>query len=209
MANERDGSHISSTATVAHLHMFPTPQLLEDAKKGKWEHITPTEEDKKMAQTVMEWAQTEFGDKGGQLSDYEHNVQIALLTGVCKNRTMGILASVFGSYVRKLEKEAQETAYRARLAARQTASNFVGELGKRMELTVTVTKTFNTVTQFGEMTIVKLADENGNELTWFSSASKLVVGKKYKVKATPKKHEEYKGVKQTVVNRVAVIEEVA
>lgn len=209
MANERDGSYLQSTATLAHTHMFPSIDQLKLAKEGKWEHITPTEEDKKMAQTVMDWAQTEFADKQGELSDYEHNVQIALLTGVCKRRTMGILASVFGSYVRKLEKEARDKVYQTQLVQRQAASNYVGELKKRMELTVTIVKVFNTETQYGTMKIMKMVDESGNELTWFSSAGELQVGKKYVVKATPTKHEEYKGVKQTVVNRVAVVKEVA
>lgn len=209
MANDRDGKSIEPTSSLAHTHMFPSVDLLRMEKEGKWERITPNEEDKKMAQTVMAWAQTEFVDKQGELSDYEHNVQVALLTGVCKNRTKGILASVFGSYIRKLEKEARDKVYQMQLLQRQAASNYVGEIKKRMELTVTIVKVFNTETQFGTMKIMKMADESGNELTWFSSTGNLQVGKKYVVKLTPTKHQEYKSVKQTVVNRVVVVREAA
>jgi hypothetical protein len=47
-----------------------------------------------------------------------------------------------------------------------------------------------------------MVDEAGHSFTWFCSGKPLEEGKVYEVKATVKKHDEYKGVKQTIVNRV-------
>ena len=54
-----------------------------------------------------------------------------------------------------------------------------------------------------------MTDENDNDVTWFcSGGTDLDEGGTYRVKATPKKHEEYNGRPQTIVNRVALIEEI-
>ena len=61
---------------------------------------------------------------------------------------------------------------------------------------------------YGLTTILKLADESDNILTWFASGSKSYQkGDKVSLKATIKKHDEFKGVKQTVITRAKEIEE--
>ena len=52
-------------------------------------------------------------------------------------------------------------------------------------------------------TLLSFEDETGNEFTWFTGGAKgFVVGDAVTVKATVKRHDVYRGVKQTVLNRV-------
>jgi len=53
-----------------------------------------------------------------------------------------------------------------------------------------------------------LIDLSGNHLTWFASGSDMEVGNTYKLLGTIKKHDEYNGVKQTILTRCKVKEEV-
>jgi len=75
---------------------------------------------------------------------------------------------------------------------------------------------------YGTTTIHRLADRDGNALPWFASndqivdegvgheaeylmgKASMVVGCSYRVKATVKKHDTYKGQRQTVVRRIVV-----
>jgi len=51
-------------------------------------------------------------------------------------------------------------------------------------------------------------DKDGNRFVWFNkSGKKLEKGKTYTGKATIKKHQEYKGIKQTVIARFAFEEQ--
>ncbi len=50
--------------------------------------------------------------------------------------------------------------------------------------------------------IVNFIDKNGNRFTWFTSGkSVLDEGKTYTGSATIKKHNEYKGIKSTIITR--------
>lgn len=57
----------------------------------------------------------------------------------------------------------------------------------------------------GVTTIVTMTDTDGNVLKWFASGHKdYETGKRYKVKATIKGHDEYQGVKETAVTRATL-----
>ena len=60
---------------------------------------------------------------------------------------------------------------------------------------------------YGVTGIHRLRDEQGNLLVWFASGSTewLKEGETVKVKATIVSHDEFRGEKQTKVNRVAVV----
>ena len=56
---------------------------------------------------------------------------------------------------------------------------------------------------------MKFLTEDGACLVWKASNTELArgdVGKKYDIKGTVKKHDEYKGAKQTLLSRCAVEE---
>lgn len=106
--------------------------------------------------------------------------------------------------------EAQERAAAAEKDAQNASKQYVGTVGERREFVATV----KMVRQFegrsfgyydsGLRTMTMLEDEQGNSLVYWNSVG--TKGEKVKFKATVKAHQEYKGVKQTVLSRAKVLE---
>ena len=93
--------------------------------------------------------------------------------------------------------------------ATKTASEYVGNVGDKVEKVLTFKQEFTFETHFtyyGELNFIyKFADENGNTFTWKTGKSlDLEEGKEYTVKGTIKEHSEYKGDKQTVLTRCKI-----
>jgi hypothetical protein len=86
--------------------------------------------------------------------------------------------------------------------AENAASEYVGEVKVRMELTLTVLGVFDSEGHYGHTDIVKMKDAEGNLFTWFASGwSGLTRGDVVTGKGTVKAHDTYKGTKQTVLTR--------
>lgn len=95
------------------------------------------------------------------------------------------------------------------LHAPKTASEYVGNIGDKVEMCLTFKDEFSFETHFtysGELNFIyKFADENGNTFTWKTSKwLELDKDAEYTVKGTIKDHKEYKGDKQTVLTRCKV-----
>jgi len=82
-----------------------------------------------------------------------------------------------------------------------------GELKTRYEFEATIVSTMLIDSDYGGSTLVKMIDENGYRLATFYSGYKWEpkAGEEIRFKATVKKHGDYKGVNETMVNRVAVL----
>ena len=104
----------------------------------------------------------------------------------------------------------REMRAKARANEAEISKHF-GEEKKRAEyvLKVLYTKVLEPVNfHAGPSVLHKMVDPNGNIATWFASnGNQLDVGATYRVKATVKKHEEYKGTQSTVLTRCSVMEE--
>jgi len=157
-----------------------------------WRAAQPTEEQRARAAQIVAWAQALAGD----LSDYEHNLRIAARLPVV-GKHAGVLASLPVAYERAMGIELDKKA------APRKVSEFWGELGKRSEVTVTLVKLVEIDSRWANPTLCIFVTADGAKLIWFASGScPRDIGAEYKVKGTVKKHEEYKGVKQTVITRV-------
>lgn len=106
------------------------------------------------------------------------------------------------------EEKAREEAERARKAI----SQYVGEVGKRIELQVTFEYAAEYETRFGWTTVYGFKDANGNKLVWKTSSVPMVLdkdgndvtigsGDKVTIKGTVKEHSEYREEKQTILTR--------
>jgi hypothetical protein len=90
-----------------------------------------------------------------------------------------------------------------------STSEYVGEVGKKIEFTGTLVRKTGFQSQFGYQNVYTFNDENGNVLTWISAVVVgASLGASVKVRATIKEHKEYKGEKQTVITRAKVEEAV-
>lgn len=84
-------------------------------------------------------------------------------------------------------------------------SNFVGERGKRQEFVLKLNRAIR-MDQGYAMMLYIFSDLSGNQIVWFASkVQELDEGAYYCVRATVKYHREYRGTKQTVINRLKIL----
>jgi hypothetical protein len=166
------------------------------AEQARWNYyknklgVLPSDADLEMAEKALEWAREIPADVQ---SDYLYNLRVATSRDYITHREFGLVASAIAAYAREVEKKM--------VAEREkVVSEFQGEVGKRQEFVLTVERIIYSDGAYGVTFITKLVDEQGNIFTWFAS-NELEQGKTYTIKATVKKHEEYRGVKQTVITR--------
>ena len=82
-----------------------------------------------------------------------------------------------------------------------TTSHF-GEVGAKVEIEVIIKKIIEVEDRWGTKLIYLMEDNEGHLFKWATKSGNLDKDKPYKVKATIKSHEEYKGVNQTTLIRV-------
>jgi hypothetical protein len=194
----------SSTATDA--WDLVKPDLRTEKDKRNYENwvessnLIHQERDEKMAADSLKWA-ISHPVKG--VSDYLYNLGVACRAGYVNRKTMGIVASAVSAYMRHLDREeelVQEKATKSR--------EWVGEVKVRQDFTGLTVKHMKYIEgRYGTTTLVAFEDEPGNLIKWFASVSldDINKGDVVDLKATVKKHDEYKGVKQTLITRAKIL----
>lgn len=134
-------------------------------------------------------------------SDYNYNLSIAAKKTEITRRDIGLLASAISSYQKHL---GQEKLRQAKIKQFEN-SVFLGVIGERQDFDVTVISENVFATHYGNTSLYRMQDNDGNLLVWFSSGHKLDVGHSYCLKATVKDHKPYKSINQTVLTRCKVI----
>jgi len=203
IAREQGGA---ATADVA-MHFMSCRNKRSCPSCSKMEvQCEPTDVDVALAASAEVWAESlSDGEVNASSGDYLHNLRAVARTGIVGFRSAGIAASMVTAYERALGVERK----RAERAARPPSAH-VGTVGKR-EVFSNVVLDFVTgyETQYGYTTVLKFITDAGAVLTWKASNTDIArgdVGKRYDVKGTVKKHDEYKGQKQTLLSRCAVEE---
>ena len=105
----------------------------------------------------------------------------------------------------QLRPESQIKEYIDSLMYDPSPSRWQGEIGDRIDRTLTVIK----VTPLGDgyygpSTFFLFSDEAGNEYCWTTAAKKLELNETYKIRGTIKSLQKYKGKEQTVLTRCRV-----
>ena len=184
--------HKSSTASLAIRDMFPSKEDKDDVP-------VPTEEDREFAQHALEFVKNRIEEKGEDLNDFEYNLKQLISMEEFPGRYAGYVAAIIGMYKREIERIVRQE--------KRKPSEYVGSARDKIEIVVTVAAIFGFETQYGYAKIVKMVNEEGDEFKWMTSSDLNVDrGDKVKIKATIKGHETYKGVKQTQLVRVKVVE---
>jgi hypothetical protein len=173
-------------------------------KSGRPLWIDIEEQDEKLADEVIEWANTTLAEREDK-NDYEFNLHVALQAKGVTERTSGIVASAVSAFSREREREIK---YRERKEA-AAKSEFVGEVDKRSDFTLTLTRTHWIEDNYngGTKPLYIFQDENGNAVKWFSSRDlNLNEGETYEMVATVKQHEDHSTYgKSTVITRAKVV----
>ena len=145
-----------------------------------------------------------------ETSSYIKNLKTIFGSEYCKSRDYGYIVSAVFSYDREMEKRQQKAIAEAKRVKENEVSQYQGQVGQRITFKVSEFKCIssyeNNYSYYDTSVtyLYKLVDNEGNVFMWSTSNSidenksiDFVVG-------TVKKHEEYKGLKQTWVTRCKV-----
>lgn len=101
----------------------------------------------------------------------------------------------------RVEKRKQERD--AQLAADRATSNYVGEVGQRIEFSLTVEKVFEFDGFYG-ITFINICRDENNNVVVYKGSNGWEKGESVRCKATIKEHNEREGVKQTLISRPTI-----
>jgi hypothetical protein len=181
----------TSTATRAWSNMF----LSQGGEK-----LEPiTDDDKQLAEKVIAWGKT-LKDRTDN-SDYFHNLSVLFQLDYVDDKSLGLIASSVVVYQKEVEKVIEKAK------GPKFVSEHFGEVGKRAvySLTLLGCKVLEGG-EYGPTFFYRFVDEKNHVAVWFASNDIGVeVGEVVTLKATVKKHDEYKGMKQTVLTRCTLL----
>ncbi len=130
-------------------------------------------------------------------NSYLHNLRVICNSEYCSAKNIGILVSLAPTYFRHLEEVAKQQAEKKN----DSSSTFVGQVGEKVNFTCgDITCVYTSDSLYGINFMYKMHDESGNVFMWSTSTS-VDTDRKYSVVGTIKKHEEFRGVKQTWLTR--------
>lgn len=206
---KEDGEDVrvpQSTSSRVTTQLWPPTDKANRAEFEAKERLWPEKQDEELAQTAKQWAATLVPN-----GEYLHNLHVIAQEKYLKPKAFGLAVSLVMAYKRSLESDAEREAKKK---ARETekekkiaTSQHVGAVGERRDFKLFVEKVIPKESDYGMTYITKMVDGAGNVFTWFASGTNLDEGKWYEMKATIKGHDEYQGVKQTVITRAKVKEE--
>lgn len=191
----------SATAERASFYINPPPK--GSTARTAWEawrqECPVTDTDKKTAEQALETVKETLGNKE-TLGDYEHNLLVVVSQPTVHPKTTGILASAIQFYMNEMGRRVE--------AEKKKDSKHFGVVGEKVSgVQATLVRELTTEGQYGTTFIYKFLTDEGNSCTWFASKNNsLQVGKKYSINGVVKAHNEFKGVKDTVLTRCKLSE---
>lgn len=134
-------------------------------------------------------------------NEYERNLKTLANEECISLDVAGYVTSMISYYQRAIDRITELENRREQLAS----SEHVSEIGKRIELTLTVNKVIPIETIYGTLLIHTMSDATGNQFVWKTTAKNLGEENTINLKATIKGHGEYNEVKQTELSRCKVL----
>lgn len=184
---------------------FWTPEMLRKVKQDLtvvgFNHNT--EQNREYVKKALEWL-----DRQNEENSYIHNLKSVVSLTYVKMKHFGILASLFSGYdkalVREAERKEEEKRRQAELEAGKV-SEWQGE--PRQKLSDIKVESFKYVrsgeSQFGYWHLYEFKDVDGNIYKWFASR-KITLENIVTLTGIVKSHDEFKGVKSTMLTRCKV-----
>lgn len=155
-----------------------------------------TEDNETIVVTALQWLDTQEDAFG-----YIHNLKIACYREYCEYRDLGIIASLIPAHFKAMEKEAARLAREAAKASKPN-SNWVGEIGQRIEIAANCKCVASWYSDFGPGYLYKFTTDDGNIFTW--KTGKAIDDGKVTIKGTIKAHTEFNTEKQTELTRCKI-----
>lgn len=201
------------TATASDAWSYMTRRIVTREDRQYHEKYRPIEEDTATATAALLWAREALSAEQEDMNDYEHNLGVVVRSGLVNLRVSGLAASLIQAHRRattvKEEKEAAKNA---------PESNHVGTVGERLrDVAVKVDAVIPMPpTDFGPRVLLKVRDESGNLLVWFTGSVGSFKfpevenfrmpekGDSMWLTGTVKEHSSFAGLRQTVLSRCAL-----
>ncbi len=159
------------------------------------ERFTVTDQDVADAKAAIDWAAGLPGE-----SDFESNISKIARAGITSMRSIGLAGAIPTAHARHLEREVKRKFERE-----STLDEFFGAVGEKINRKLTILAIKTMESQWGVTTLFNFRDDDGRLFSWFSSIDrideKFKVGQDVTAKATIKKHDKFKGVRQTMITR--------
>lgn len=141
-------------------------------------------------------------------NNYIHNLKTACSLDYVTRKNLGILVSLFPTYNKELEYQAEKAErekQRAAEMASEANSQHIGNIGERITFRVTSVKCLTSwETDWGVTRIYKLVDVNGNVYIWKTS-NFISEDNVETIKGTVKEHKKYNGINQTELTRCKIV----
>lgn len=136
-------------------------------------------------------------------NEYYSNLKNSVCEDFAEFRDLAYIASLASVYKEYLEEIKHQ---HHNMMKHSEHSRHFGREGERGVFVLTVLSSKKVQRDDYNTVVYQMSDQQGNRVTWFSSAAAfLEVGKTYRLKATVKRHEDFRGQKITVVERCAIV----
>lgn len=146
--------------------------------------------------------------------DYTNNLQVLLRAEEVPEKRLGILVSAVPYYNRMIAREAEQK----KLAEETSSSEFIGNVGDRLTVDIATVKLVNIYDgYYGSTWRYQIVDAQGNVFMWDASNTmwdtvcvedspkgEVIEGLPLQLTGTVKKHDEFRGIKQTWLTRCRV-----
>lgn len=199
--NDTDATCVRAYELYDYLQGYPTNDKTKvrlDAMIEK-HNMAPAAVD---VQPIIDWVLN-----SDDTSSYMMNLKAVVRSEYVKGKHLGILCSAVPSYNREMERIAKEAARKAQMAAEAAGSSYVGTKGEKITVKVVSCKCVTSWdTQYGTTFMYKFVDAQNRVLIWMTS-NYVDCNHVVELTGKVKNHEEYQGVKQTIVYFCKVKEE--
>jgi hypothetical protein len=151
-----------------------------------------TEEQKERIEKILSTAEHLI-----PISSFNHNLKNLAISSYWMFKDFPFVAAMFpscGGFKERVIKEGSENK----------VSSWVGYQGERKTFSVTIERIISTSSEWGNSYLHSTKDEDGNVITFFNGNKLGEEGEIVTITGTVKKRDDYKGIKQTVLNRVKV-----
>lgn len=186
------------------------PHLLECWERARQAHRGP--EDLVDADRLLAWVE-ELDPEGSQ---YLGNLKVTLSKTHLVASDLGLAVSAWAALRNALDRAEERDRRQAEAERQRAVSVHLGEVGERLELTFTVTRTSVVEGDYGLSYLVIGETPEGSVVKTFSSGAFGAAafyanaydgrGSTWRVKATVKAHEDWRGTAQTALTRVKGLE---
>ena len=176
-----------------------TAEIANDIARGDIDDADawPNEGDFARATAAAEWARNMDPRNG-----YTRNLKAALSNLRVDRRNENLVASALVAFDRHLDAQARAAAPAA------DDGGHLGTVGETLTRMLKVTGIRTGDGRFGIWTLLSFVDRDGNVVKWFASGDvsrEFERGACYKLAGIVKKHDEYRGEKQTQLTRCRVL----